>query len=345
VHLVSITLARDRGFSSTFPHFGALTSTRTTPTLQPPLEHAYRISQHDLSGGWPSGLSPTAETAGRAGLTWQHTIMVVVDHEHCGAAEDIFLLDPANLPTALQDIRTSGREDGLTIKTSTLTGSEFRWYAEQALDARIVHDDADREDRHDGGSHPTQLFDDDGQGPGYAAPAVLRQFTQLVGAAGGPSELGLDLPASGRVAPAASAELVCNSLADSCDGLSSGYHADPASAPLTPPSIVCDIALPAIPGQSGPRILVVTGRDAADKEYLGQVLVLRRHGHVVVHEPAFWEGIRYTQLVGGRAWSAGSDDTSQRATHDIAVRAACTDPAAFVAAVTATTSGPTRPPS
>lgn len=143
----------------------------------------------------------------------------------------------------------------------------------------------------------------------------------------------------------ASAALVCDTLAESCDGMSSGYRANPASAPLSPPSLVCDVALPAIPGQSGARILVIAGLDSSDQEYLGQVLVLRRHGRVVVHEPAFWNGIRYTQLVRGRAWDgAPSGSSSRRAAHDAAVRTACTDAAAFVAAVTATSPGPTRRP-
>ncbi len=89
--------------------------------------------------------------------------------------------------------------------------------------------------------------------------------------------------------------------------------------------------------------MVIAGRDAADQEYAGQVLVIRRDGHVVLHEPAFWNGIRYTQLAGGRAWDGTSDDPSLRAAHDAAVRSACTDPTAFSAAVTATTT-PSRHP-
>ncbi len=38
VHFVDIQPARDWGVSTTFPHFGALTSTHATVTLQPPLE-------------------------------------------------------------------------------------------------------------------------------------------------------------------------------------------------------------------------------------------------------------------------------------------------------------------
>lgn len=126
--------------------------------------------------------------------------------------------------------------------------------------------------------------------------------------------------------------------------MSSGYRADPTSAPSSSPSIVCDIALPAIPGQSGPRILVVAGRDASDAAYAGQVLVLRRSGRVVLHEPAYWNGIRYTQLIRGRAWDATAGSPAQRAAHDAAVRTACTNPAAF-AAVTAATTAPRRRPS
>jgi amidase len=46
VHFVEITPARDWAVSSTFPHFGALTSTHTTATLQPPLEE--RVWRYDV---------------------------------------------------------------------------------------------------------------------------------------------------------------------------------------------------------------------------------------------------------------------------------------------------------
>ncbi len=46
VHFVSITPARDWAVSATFPHFGALTSTHTTATLQPPLEE--RVWLYDV---------------------------------------------------------------------------------------------------------------------------------------------------------------------------------------------------------------------------------------------------------------------------------------------------------
>ncbi|MDQ4092026.1 MAG: acetamidase/formamidase family protein [Actinomycetota bacterium] len=46
LHVVSITPARDWAVSATFPHFGALTSTHTTATLQPPLEE--RVWRYDV---------------------------------------------------------------------------------------------------------------------------------------------------------------------------------------------------------------------------------------------------------------------------------------------------------
>ncbi|MEV0648650.1 acetamidase/formamidase family protein [Phytomonospora sp. NPDC050363] len=46
LHFVSITPARDWAVSSTFPHFGALTGTSHTATLQPPLEE--RVWKYDV---------------------------------------------------------------------------------------------------------------------------------------------------------------------------------------------------------------------------------------------------------------------------------------------------------
>jgi amidase len=51
VHFAAITPARNWGVSSTFPHFGALTSTHTTATLQPPLEERVWMYEIDAAGG------------------------------------------------------------------------------------------------------------------------------------------------------------------------------------------------------------------------------------------------------------------------------------------------------
>ncbi|MEV6350853.1 acetamidase/formamidase family protein [Actinoplanes sp. NPDC051851] len=48
VHIVSLTPASPVGISSTFPHFGALTSTGYTRTLQPPLEERVWLYDIDL---------------------------------------------------------------------------------------------------------------------------------------------------------------------------------------------------------------------------------------------------------------------------------------------------------
>ncbi len=161
----------------------------------------------------------------------EHVVMVAVDHHDCGAADDIFILDAADLPAALKDIRDGGRRDGLTIKTQPLGAPEFRWYVEQALQARAVHD-ADNGD--DGGKDAPELIDED-EGPGYPVLAVLarsrlaalpqprkpkgavvsghgdggqdamqllQQLAHLVAGSGGPSALGMDFVAAGRAQPA-----------------------------------------------------------------------------------------------------------------------------------------------
>ena len=51
VHLAAIVPARDWGVSSTFPHFGALTSTSHTATLQPPLEERVWVYDIDRQAG------------------------------------------------------------------------------------------------------------------------------------------------------------------------------------------------------------------------------------------------------------------------------------------------------
>jgi acetamidase/formamidase len=51
VHFASIRPARTWGVSSTYPHFGALTSTRATATLQPPLEERVWIYGVDPEAG------------------------------------------------------------------------------------------------------------------------------------------------------------------------------------------------------------------------------------------------------------------------------------------------------
>jgi hypothetical protein len=161
----------------------------------------------------------------------EHAVMVVVDHDDCGAADAILVLDGADLPVALRDLRESGRRDGLTIKTQKLGASEFRWYVEEAMRARAVHD---AENGDDGSQDPPELVGEE-DGPGYDVLAVLvrtrlgvlpqprkpkgaavsghgaggqdtmevlQRFAQLVSGSGGPSALGPGFPAVGRAQPA-----------------------------------------------------------------------------------------------------------------------------------------------
>jgi amidase len=51
VHVLDLTPAADVGISSTFPHFGALTSTSHTATLQPPLEERVWLYDVDRTAG------------------------------------------------------------------------------------------------------------------------------------------------------------------------------------------------------------------------------------------------------------------------------------------------------
>lgn len=159
----------------------------------------------------------------------EHALMITVDHQHCGAAEQIYLLGAGDLPTAVAAIHQGARRDGVNIRTGKLGAPEFRWYVEQALEARAVHDEEDGPDDVPAG---LDLIDDDG--PGYAPLAVLtrsrldvlpaarrprgaavsghatdrtamdvlQQFAGLIGRSGGPAAFGLDLSAPRRSQPA-----------------------------------------------------------------------------------------------------------------------------------------------
>jgi hypothetical protein len=159
----------------------------------------------------------------------EHAVMVAVDHDDCGAADDIVILDAADLPAVLNDIRDGGRRDGLTIKTQPLGAPEFRWYVEQAMQARAVHD---AENGDEFGQDAPELIDE--EGPGYLVLAVLartrlaalppprkpkgavasehgaggqdamqvlQQLAHLVAGSGGQPARGLDLLAAGRAQP------------------------------------------------------------------------------------------------------------------------------------------------
>lgn len=120
-----------------------------------------------------SVLAASFQRAGR-----EHAMLVFVDEEDCGAAEEILVLDGEHLPEVLDDIRADGRAGGLRIKTRELAPAEFRWHVEDALDSRAVHDEEELEDLEqaglDVGDDEFPLDDDDeDEGPPYAALAML----------------------------------------------------------------------------------------------------------------------------------------------------------------------------
>jgi hypothetical protein len=203
---------------------GGVAAPAWAPDLEQPLRAGHFTRLYDTEGT----MSVLVGSFQRAGH--EHAVMVVVDHDDCGAAEDIFILDAADLPVALKDLRDGGRRDGLTIKTQTLGAPEFRWYVEQAMQARAVHDT----ENDDGGQDAPELIDE-AEGPGYAVLAVLvrarlaalpqarrpkgavasghgaggqdamevlQQLAQIASRSGGPADLGLDLLAAGRAQPA-----------------------------------------------------------------------------------------------------------------------------------------------
>lgn len=155
-----------------------------------------------------------------------HALMITVDHLHCGAAEDIYLLDTEGLSAAIAAIHRGARQDRVTIRTKKLGAPEFRWYVEQALEVRDVHDEEEGM-VDDGVPEGPEPIDD---GPGFAPLAVLtrsrletlpparrprgasasahtadrttldvlQQFAALVGDSGGPA---FGLPAARRPLP------------------------------------------------------------------------------------------------------------------------------------------------
>jgi hypothetical protein len=93
-----------------------------------------------------------------------HALVIVVDDEDCGAADQILLVDGEDLPDVVATLYESARLDGVTVRTKTLGAPEFRWYAEQAIRARAAHDEED-------GPESLEFVAEDG--PGYAPLAVL----------------------------------------------------------------------------------------------------------------------------------------------------------------------------
>jgi hypothetical protein len=102
-----------------------------------------------------------------------HALMIVVDELQCAAAADILLVDADQLPTALNDICTQARAEGLDLRKQVLNPAEFRWYAEEALDSRAVHDEDDPADEAFWTESDDHGDDEDDGGPPYPVLAQL----------------------------------------------------------------------------------------------------------------------------------------------------------------------------
>lgn len=109
-----------------------------------------------------SVLSGTFRRAGRS-----HAFLLMVNHLHCGAADELLLVPHEAVPVALETVRANTRADGVKLTEEVLDPAEFRWRVECALEARAVHDD----DPLGSGPDEASIIDEDG--PGYPTVAAL----------------------------------------------------------------------------------------------------------------------------------------------------------------------------
>jgi len=130
---------------------------RWAADLAEPLQAVDLMRLRDQAGT----LSVLVSSFQRAGN--RHACLVAVDHQDCGAATDIFVVDTEQLPEMLGDLR----EDGLVVTTQAVDPAEFRWYVEDALDARAVHDEEPDADAIEDDE------DDEDEGPPYPVLAAL----------------------------------------------------------------------------------------------------------------------------------------------------------------------------
>ncbi|MFZ5869756.1 MAG: plasmid pRiA4b ORF-3 family protein [Actinomycetota bacterium] len=188
---------------------------RWGPELTAPIRVGDCLRLYDVQGT-TSVLAARFERAGRG-----HAFLVVVDEVNCGAAAHILFLDATELPAALEDLRAGGRAEGLDVRTQELEPAALRWYVEEALQARAVHDEEglveDDEDDEEAPPYPVlaQLVRTrlaalpkarrpaEARRRGHAdAPAVsaLEALATLLGGAGGGPRDGRGGPALGRPA-------------------------------------------------------------------------------------------------------------------------------------------------
>ncbi|MDQ7903477.1 plasmid pRiA4b ORF-3 family protein [Phytohabitans sp. ZYX-F-186] len=138
---------------------------RWAAELSEPLRAGDRVRLKDRAGTL-SVLVASFERAGR-----RHAFLVTVDHQDCGAASDIFFVDADDLPEMLDELRA----DGMVAGTQAVDPAEFRWYVEDALGARAVHDGEDPDTILVEGLDPdlSEEDDEDEAGPPYQILAAL----------------------------------------------------------------------------------------------------------------------------------------------------------------------------
>jgi len=95
-----------------------------------------------------------------------HGFLVHVDHLDCHAAADIVLFPGEILDEVGEMIQADARGAGVPLTAEELDPAELRWQAERALNARADHDA-------ETGEPDLGDEDDDEDGPGYPALAVL----------------------------------------------------------------------------------------------------------------------------------------------------------------------------
>jgi hypothetical protein len=135
--------------------------------LAEPVHVTECVRLHDDGGAW----SVLGASFRRAGCG--HGLVIVVDELHCAAAADIFIVDGDQLPTALDDIGKCARAEGRVLRKQALDPAEFRWYGEEALNSRAVHDEDDPADEE---SWMASGDDEDDGDPPYPVLAQLARI-------------------------------------------------------------------------------------------------------------------------------------------------------------------------
>lgn len=108
-------------------------------------------------------MSVLVGTFHRAGQS--HAFIVIVDHLDCGVAAEMFFVEADDLPEVLEELR----EDTQVTTTQALDPAEFRWYVEDALAARAVHEEEGPAD-----AAPSGDEDDPGAPPYPVLAALVR---------------------------------------------------------------------------------------------------------------------------------------------------------------------------